>query len=64
MFKILQITFIFDRCHHSLAAVTTVKYEQDIQRVTIVFLIITKSGENIVREETGLVTPITGHQQP
>ena len=48
--------FIFARCLRSSAAVTPAKYELDIVKVTIVF-IIPKNWENNGTEKIGLVTP-------
>ena len=39
---ICRITFIYDRCHCSWAAVTPVKYECDIQYATSVFMVLEK----------------------
>ena len=43
--QLLSITFIFVSCHRSSAAVTPVKYERDIIRVTSILLIL-KIWEN------------------
>ena len=51
--------FIFARCLRSSAAVTPAKYELDIIKVTIVF-IIPKNWENNGTEKIGLVTPTPG----
>ena len=42
--------FIFDRFHCNYVAVTPVKYERDIQYITIVFIIL-KNWENRETEE-------------
>ena len=53
----IWITFIFDRCHRSWAAVTPVKYKRDIQWLTCVLAML-KNEENNGTGEMGLVTPI------
>ena len=59
---ILSITFIFDRCLCSSAAVTPVKYEGDIHQVTSVLMIM-KHCEINGMEEIDLVSPIPGLAQ-
>ena len=55
--KIFSITFIFDKCHHSLAAETPVKYERGFQQVAFVSIILEKKWEYNGTEEIALVTP-------
>ena len=50
------MTFIFARCLCSAAAVTPVKYERDIIRLTSVLMIL-KNRENNWMEKISLVTP-------
>ena len=50
---ILWITFIFDSCHRSWAAVTFVKYKRDIQKLTCVLTML-KNSENNGMEKIGL----------
>ena len=52
------ITFIFDRCHRSIAAVTYVKYGCDIEKVKSVIVIL-KTANNGTNE-IGLVAPTLG----
>ena len=57
-FKIIQITFIFDRCHRSWAAASSVKYEHDVQYLTCVLTKLkNKKAENNGTDKIGLVTP-------
>ena len=56
----LQIVFIFGRCHCSEAAVTPAKYECDIQKVNSGFIIL-KDGKNSATEKIGLVPPTQGY---
>ena len=57
--KIIWITFIFDSCHRSWAAVTPVKYKRDIQWLTCVLAML-KNEENNGTGEMDLVTPTPG----
>ena len=51
--------FIFVRCLHSAAAMTPVKYEPDIIKVTSVFIILS-NWKNNGTGEISLVTPAPG----
>ena len=51
---LLNIKFIFDRCHCSLAAVTPVKYECDWKDLTGIFA---KAGKSLTNKNGALVTP-------
>ena len=46
------IILIFDRCHHSLAVVTPVKYDDDIKQVIVFFDDTVKNWEHM-----GLAAP-------
>ena len=51
---LMNITFIFDRCHCSWAAVTPVKYECDSKDLTGIFA---KAGKSLTNKNGALVTP-------
>ena len=53
---VASVMFIFDRCRHSWAVATPVKYENDTQEVSSV-LIIPKKRENNRMLETDFINP-------
>ena len=62
---LLNITYIFDRCHRSLASLagaTVVQVECDLRDLTNIFAMMTSSNGNIFRVTGHLCGKFTGHR--